>query len=407
MQYNFDEIIDRRHGKNSFSVKWTTCPEVAKMLGADKIDDDTISAFVADMDFRCAQPIIAAMHGVAEHGIFGYSGQWFVDEYSAAIINWFKRRRGWEIKREEIVYVNGTVEALKQIVLAFTEPGDGIIIQRPVYGPFSSVIEANRRTIINNQMIENDGGFYTMDFQDLEEKASDPKTKLLLLCNPHNPVGRIWTDAELHELARICRKHNVLIAADEIHGDLIRREAEFHPMASVVDPANLIICTAVNKTFNLAGLHCTNLVIPNPDLRERFQASMGLVLPSPFTIAAVIAAYNEGEEWLEQVLEYLDGNIDWVLGFLAERMPAVRCRRPDGTYTMWLDFRAYGLTPTEIHSRICNKARVLLESGLMFDPERGGGFERICVPSPRSVLQEALERIALQFEVAAAVPSHS
>ena len=237
-----------------------------------------------------------------------------------------------------------------------------------------------------------------MDFADLAEKAGDPRTKLLLLCSPHNPVGRIWTDEELRELARICRENDVIIAADEIHGDLIRRGAEFHPLAAVADdPSNLIICTAVNKTFNLAGLHCTNLVIPNPELRERFQASCGMVLPSPFTIAAVIAAYNEGEEWLEQVLDYLDGNIDFTLRFLAERMPTVKCRRPDGTYILWLDFRGYGLSPEEIHDRIYNKANVLLEGGLMFDPDRGGGFERICVPSPRPVLAEALERIAAQF----------
>ncbi len=398
MRYDFDEIIDRRHAKYSYSMKWTTNPLLGGMLGVDRIDDDSIAMFTADMDFRCAQPIIDAMRGVVEHGIFGYSGHWFAEGYFEAVCNWFKRRRSWDIKPEEIVYINGTVEAIKQVVLAFTEPGDGIIIQRPVYGPFSSVIEATRRNLVNNQLIEEQNGYYTMDFADLEEKARDPRAKLLLLCNPHNPVGRIWTDEELRELSRICRENNVLIAADEIHGDLIRRDAAFHPLAAVADPSNLITCTAVNKTFNLAGLHCTNLVIPNRELRVRFQESCGMVLPSPFTIAAVMAAYNEGEEWLEQVLDYLDGNIDFTLRFLAERMPKVKCRRPDGTYIMWMDFRGYGLSAEEVHDRIYKKAKVLLEGGSMFDPERGAGFERICVPSPRSVLREALERIAAQFE---------
>jgi cystathionine beta-lyase len=397
MRYNFDEIIDRRHAKYSYSLKWAASPLLAGMLGADKIDDDTIAMFTADMDFRCAQPIIEALHGVAQHGIFGYSGHWFSADYYASIINWFKRRRNWDIKPEEIVYVNGTVEAVKQVILAFTEPGDGVIIQRPVYGPFSSVVDATRRRIVNNQLIEGPGGYYAMDYGDLKEKVRDPRTRLLLLCSPHNPVGRIWTDEELRELSRICRENNVIIAADEIHGDLIRRGAEFHPLAAVADASNLITCTAVNKTFNLAGLHCTNLVIPNPDLRNRFQASLGMVMPSPFTIAAVIAAYNEGEEWLEQVLDYLDGNIDYTLDFLAGRMPTVKCRRPDGTYIMWMDFRGCGLTPEEIHDRIYRKANVLLEGGHMFDPDRGGGFERICVPSPRAVLKQALERIAAQF----------
>ncbi|MFV0414396.1 MAG: MalY/PatB family protein [Oscillospiraceae bacterium] len=398
MQYNFDEVIDRRHDKYSYSMKWSKSPLIAEMLGVDEITDDSIAVFTADMDFHCAPPIIEAMHKVADHGIFGYSMQLETPDYYAAVINWFKRRNNWAIKPEEIVYVNGTVEAVKQIILAFTDPGDGVIIQRPVYGPFTSSILSTGRVVVNNQMIEEADGYYTMDFADLEEKAKDPRNKLLVLCSPHNPVGRIWTDEELVKMAHICRENNVIIASDEIHGDLIRREAEFHPLATLVDNSNLIIATAVNKTFNLAGLHCTNLVIPNPELRKKFQESLGFVMPSPFTIAAVIAAYNEGENWLEAVRDYLDGNIDWILGFLKEKMPKVKCRRPDGTYIMWMDFRGYGLTPEEVHDKIYNKAKVLLEGGPMFDPDRGGGFERICVPSPRSVIQDAFERIAAQFE---------
>jgi cystathionine beta-lyase len=396
MNCNFDEIIDRRHEKYSYSMKWSKHPMLRSMLEVDEINDDSIAIFTADMDFKCAPPIINALKGVVEHGIFGYS--MFPQEYFEAITGWFKRRHNWDILPEEIVYVDGTVEAMKQIILAFTDPGDGVIIQRPVYGPFTGSIEGTGRKVVNNQMIEGENGYYTMDFEDLAEKCKDPANKLILLCSPHNPVGRIWTDGELIELARICRENNVIIAADEIHGDLIRKGEVFHPLATLADNVNIITATAVNTTFNLAGLHCTNLVIKNPELRATFMKSFGLNLPSPFTIAAVIAAYNEGEEWLEAVKDYLDANIDWVLEFLKEKMPKVKCRRPDGTYIMWMDFRAYGLAPEDIHDRIYKKANVLLEGGAMFDPDLGGGFERVCLPSPRSVIKEAFERIAKEFE---------
>ncbi len=397
MKYDFDEVIDRRHDPSSYSIKWAKDPKIGKMLGADTINDDTIAIFTADMDFRCAPPIIDALRGVVDHGIFGYSAAPEPD-YSDAVIDWFKRRENWEIKPEELIYVNGTVEAMKQIILALTEPGDGVIIQRPVYGPFSSTIEGTGRTIVNNQLISDDEGYYTMDFEDLEQKCKDPDNKLLMLCSPHNPVGRIWTDAELAELARICRENDVIIAADEIHGDLIRRGLEFHPIATLADNVNIITATAANKTFNLAGLHCTNLVIKNPELREKMKKSLGHVGQTPFGIAATMAAYNDGEEWLEELKEYLDGNIDWIMNFLKERMPKVKCRRPEGTYILWMDFRGYGLSAEEIHDRIYNKANVLLEGGTMFDPVEGAGFERVCVPSPRSVIQEAFERIAREFE---------
>lgn len=396
MHYDFDKIIDRRHDKYSYSMKWSKSPVLLKALGVDEINDKTIAAFTADMDFHCAPPILEALRKVVDHGIFGYS--MIPEDYIHAIINWFKRRHNWDIGADEIVYVDGTVEALKQIILAFTNPGDGVIIQRPVYFPFTSSIVDTKRKVVNNQMIEGEDGYYTIDYKDLEEKCKDPNNKLLLLCSPHNPVGRIWNDAELIELARICRENNVIIAADEIHGDLIRKGETFHPLAMLADNSNIITATAVNKTFNLAGLHCTNLVIKNLELRKKFIGSCGMILPSPFTIAAVIAAYNEGEEWLEAVNDYLDGNIDWVLGFLKEHMPKVKCRRPDGTYIMWMDFRAYGLSPEDIHDRIYKKANVMLEGGHMFDPDLGGGFERVCVPSPRSMLKEAFERIAKEFE---------
>ena len=395
MKYNFDEVIDRKNDSYSYSMKHSNSPLIAEMIGLEEFTDNSISLFTADMDFRCAQPIIDATMGVAKHGIFGYS--LIPDTYYDAVISWFKRRHQWDIKQEEIVYVDGTIEAMNQVIRIFTDEGDGVIIQRPVYGPFTSSVLNNKRKVVNNQMLKDDDGYYTFDFEDLEEKAKDPKNKLLLLCNPHNPVGRVWQKEELKELARICKENDVIIFADEIHGDLVRRNVTFTPISKVAQSANIITATAVNKTFNLAGLHCTNLVIANPELRTKFVNEFGLVLPTPFTIAAVIAAYNEGEDWLEQLLDYLDANVDWVLDFLKKEMPKVKCYRPEGTYIMWMDFSAYNLTAEEIHDRIYNKADVLLEGGHIFDPDHGAGFERVCVPSSRIVLKEAFERIAKEF----------
>jgi cysteine-S-conjugate beta-lyase len=397
VKYNFDEIIER---KGTFSMKWDYA-EFLKTLGiTERFDEDTIPVHTADMDFRCAQPISDALKKLAEHNIYGYTGAFPFGvgmKYYEAIIRWFQKRRNWTIRPEEIVYVNGTVEAVKLAIQAFTEKGDGVLINRPIYSPFSMVIEKTGRAIVNSQLIDTDG-YYTVDFEDFEAKVSDPKTKLFILCHPHNPTGRIWTNAELERMAEICRKQGIIIVADEIHGDLIRKGLEFHPMATVVGPAGIVTCTAVNKTFNLAGLHATNVIIQDSGLKEKFVDSIGWIMANPFTIAAVIAAYNEGEEWLEQLLDYLDRNIDWVLDFLKKRMPKVKCLRPEGTYIMWMDFRKYGLPAREIHKKIYIDANVVLEGGAMFDPDCGDGFERICIPSPRAVVQEAFERIARQFE---------
>lgn len=397
MKYNFDEPIDR---KGTFSMKWDYA-EFLKTYGiTERFDEETIPVHTADMDFRCAQPISEALKSLAEHNIYGYTGVFPSGvglKYYESIIRWFRRRHQWTIRPEEIVYVNGTVEAVKLAIQAFTEKGDGVLINRPIYSPFAMVIEKTDRVVVNSQLRNNDG-YYTIDYDDFEAKAADPKTKLFILCHPHNPTGRIWTDEELMRVAALCKKHGVLIVADEIHGDLIRQGLKFHPLASVVDPKGILTCTAVNKTFNLAGLHATNVVIQDSRLRAKFIDSIGWVMPNPFTVAAVIAAYNECEDWLRQLLEYLDGNIDWVLGFLKERMPKVQCRRPEGTYIMWMDFREYGLPAKEIHQKIYIDANVVLEGGSLFDPDCGAGFERICVPTRRAVLKEALERIACQFD---------
>lgn len=392
MKYNFDEIINR---KGTSAIKWDAGELLKKIGFTERFDEETIPLFVADMDFPLPQPMLDALHKRVDQKMFGYTSHESSAEYFAAIQGWFQRRFDWNIKREEIIYSPGTVHALNIAVKALTESGDGIIIQRPVYPPFTSAIEGNGRIVKNNELIHNNG-YYTINFDDLEEKAKDENTSMMILCSPHNPVGRIWSPDELTQIAKICNENNVILVSDEIHGDLIRQDKVFYPMANVADIENMLICTAINKTFNVAGLHCSNIIIKNKELREKFSKTMGVQSPSPFAISALIAAYNEGEEWLDQLKEYIDGNFDFLEKFLKERMPKVKYWRSEGTYIAWLDFSEYGLSPEEVHKRIYIDANVVLEDGKMFG-EASADFQRICLPTPRSILQEALERIAKEF----------
>lgn len=393
MNYNFDEIINRR---GTYSLKWDG-EELIKQFGlTERYDEDTIPLFTADMDLPVPQPLVDALHKTVDHRIYGYSV--FPDEYFDAIQAWMQKRHDWTIEKEHIVYSPGTVHALSIAVKAFTNAEDGIMIQRPVYPPFTSVIEGNNRHVVNNALKKDDDGYYSIDFEDFEAKAQDDNTKMFILCNPHNPTGRNFNEDELKKMATICHKHNVLIVADEIHGDLLRRGEKFVPMAKVAEHKDHIItCTAINKTFNVAGLHCTNVIISDEELRTKFSTEMGMQLASPFAIAALIAVYNEGEDWLEQLKDYVDGTMTYIKEFLADNMPEVNVAIPEGTYIMWLDFSGYGISAKEIHDRIYNKANVLLEDGSMFG-EEGEFFQRICTPSPRPLIQEALERIAKEFE---------
>jgi cystathionine beta-lyase len=394
MKYNFDEIVNRR---GTYSIKWDGGKLLKEIGLTERYDEETIPLFTADMDLPVPQPLIDALHKTVDHRIFGYSI--FPDEYFQAIQHWFKTRHDWDIEKEEIIYSPGTVHALNIAVRAFTNPEDGIIIQRPVYPPFTAAIEANGRQVMNNTLKCDSEGYYHIDFEDFEAKAKEEKTKMFILCNPHNPTGRIFNADELRKLADICAENDVLIVADEIHGDLIRRKQTFIPIAkAATDQVNRIITfTAINKTFNVAGLHCTNVVISNPELRKTFNSVMGNHLPSPFTVSALIAVYNEGEDWLEQLKEYIDGTMEWVVNFLGERMPKVKVSIPEGTYIMWMDFSDYGLSPEEVHERIYHQANVLLEDGKMFG-EEGLPFQRICIPSPRPIIMEAFERIAREFD---------
>ena len=402
--YDFDRPIDRRHDARSYSQKWSCSEALAKRLGVKEITDNHIALFTADMDLRCAQPILDALHATVDHGIFGYSTLDGCSAYTDAIHGWFERHDRWDVDCDLMSLSAGTVKALDVCVQAFTKPGDGIIIQRPVYPPFMHVVEDNDRMILNNQLIRHTAKdpegdlYYSIDFDNLEELAARPEAKMFILCNPHNPVGRVWSVEELERMAQICMKHDVLIVADEIHGDLACEGITMHHMAQVAPEARVITCTAVNKTFNLAGLAATNVFFSNAQDKARFEKIRGFVEPNPFSISAVIAAYNEGNDWYEQVKAYIEANFDTVIAYFADHLPDVGVRRPEGTYILWFDFEArcrkLGIDGTELHRRIYDEAQVLLQDGHNFDPDGGEFFQRMCVPTPRTMLLDACERIA-------------
>lgn len=390
--YDFDQIVNRR---DTYSIKWDGENVIKEKGLTDRYDTDTLPLFTADMDLPVSQPIVEALHKTVDNRIYGYSV--LPGEYYEAIQYWFKRRHNWNINKEEIVYSPGTVHALNVAVRAFTNPSDGIMIQRPVYPPFMQAIEDNNRKVKNNALLKNEDGYYSIDFDDFEEKAKDKQTKMFILCNPHNPTGRIFSDEDLKRMAKICHENNVLIIADEIHGDLIRSYKTFTPIACVADnDDHIVTLTAINKTFNVAGLHCSNAIIPNSRRRKIFKDELGNQMPSPFSISALIAAYNAGVDWLEQLKKYLDETMAFVKSFMDEKMPKVKVNIPEGTYVVWLDFSGYGISPEEVHDRIYNKANVILQDGFMFGAE-GRNFQRICIPSPRSVIHEALNRIEREF----------
>ena len=393
MKYNFDKIIER---KGTNSLKWEAGDLLKKFGITERFDDDTISLFVADMDFQCPQPVIDALHKRVDQMMFGYSTHLTNSNYIEAIQAWFKQRHNWDIDAESVVYSPGTVEALHVLIRSFSKEGDGVIIQGPVYRPFMTSVDENNRKVVSNSLINNDG-YYTIDFDDFEQKAKEPNNTMFILCSPHNPVGRVWTKDELIKIAQICLENEVIMISDEIHGDLIRKGQTHYPICTLVNDDRLISCTAINKTFNTAGLHCSNIIINNEKMRKKFIKNLGMKLPTPFAISALIAAYNESEDWLEQVNQYIDDNLKFLVDFLNEKMPKVKCLIPEGTYIAWMDFRAYGLSSEDVHDRIYNKANVVLEDGELFGPE-GNGFQRICVPCPKSILKEAMERIYIEFK---------
>lgn len=389
MKYNFDEIIPRR-GTNSY--KWD---------GAD--NDNVLPLWVADMDFRTAPCIIDALNKRVEHGIFGYTK--VPDAYYDAITAWFARRHGWNINRKWIIYTSGVVPALSAIIKALTVPGDKVLIQTPVYNCFFSSIRNNGCEIIENPLVY-ENNTYHIDFENLEQKAADTRVKLMLLCNPHNPAGRVWTRNELIRIGEICMRHGVYVVTDEIHCELVLGTNKYIPFASLAKDfgknadfftANTITCISPSKAFNIAGLQIANIVAPDDDIRRRIDRAINdneVCDVNPFGVEALIAAYNKGEEWLEELKSYIADNYRYLCEYFAKHIPNMPVTRLEGTYLVWIDCRALGMSSEELCHRLLDEQNLWLNEGTMYGNE-GEGFIRVNIACPRSRITEALKRLHL------------
>ena len=372
----FDEIIERR---GSGCYKW----DIGEAQGA-------LPMWVADMDFRVAQPIIDALKRRVEHGIFGYT--LVGDRYYDAVIRWFHRRHGWTIRREWIQYTTGVVPAVSVVIKALTEPGDKVLLQTPVYNCFFSSIRNNGCEMAETRLVQ-DGDSWRVDFDDMERKAADPRVKLFLLCNPHNPAGRVWTPEELALMNDICLRHGVKVIADEIHCELVMPGYHYTPFAAVSEECqnNSITCNSPSKSFNTAGLQIANIICNDPATRRRIDRAINInevCDVNPFGVEALIAAYNECEDWLTQLNEYLWGNYLTLKDIIAERHPDWKVTRLEGTYLVWVDIRTTGMTSDEVTEWLLHERHILVNSGTMYG-EAGEGFIRINIACPRERIVKA------------------
>ena len=386
MIYNFDEIIDR---SGTDSVRWEVLPEGTP--------PQVLPLWVADMDFTCPEPVLAALRKRIDKKIMGYT----VNDGSRikdAVHSWYKKRFGWSIEKSWIFYSSGIVPAIAFLVNALTNEGDGIIIQRPVYYPFSKIIADNKRVIVNNALVRQ-GTSYVINFEDLENKFADPKNKGLIFCSPHNPTGRVWTEDELRKVVAIAKKYEKWIISDEIHCDLTRAGIKHTPLLKAAPEYKnrIIACVSTAKTFNIAGMHLSSTIIPNPEYQKKwseFTLTKKLLsdVCSPLSLEAVIAAYNEGEEWLDQARAYIDANIKYVDEFLKKNLPKATFIDCEGTYLAWIDLREYCSDHKKLEEAMIHKAKLILDEGYIFG-EEGIGYERINLATPRASVVECMERL--------------
>ncbi len=379
--YNFDVYIDRH---NTNSRKWEGMKD---MFGRN----DLFPMWIADMDFKTPREVIDAIKLRADHGIFGYTFR--PGTFYDAIIKWVKKRHGLDIKREWIVDSAGVVSALTIAVLSYTKPGDEVIVQPPVYYPFFRILKNNGREIVNNPL-KYAQNFYSMDFDDLEQKIGK-RTKMIILCSPHNPVGRVWKKDELEKVGKICAEKGIIIASDEIHSDFVYPSHIHTPVASLGFADHTVTFMAPNKTFNLAGIPSSIAIIPDEKMRIEFEntlENLDVETSNIFSITATEAAYRYGEEWFNALLKYLEGNLNFLRSFINEKMPDVRLVEPEGTYLTWLDFSKSGLSNADLDDLLVNRAGVALDNGKLFGPG-GSGFQRMNIAMPRSLLEEGLMKI--------------
>ena len=378
MKYDFDKTIDRR-ATNSY--KWDSAPE------------GVLPMWVADMDFRTAPAIIDALQKRVAHGIFGYTR--VPDAYYDAVTSWFSRRHGWDIDREWIIYTSGVVPAVSAVIKALAVPGDKVIVQTPVYNCFFSSIRNNGCEIVSNPL-RRTADTYEMDFDALERCAADPRAKVMLLCNPHNPAGRVWTPDELTRLGNICLRNGVTVVADEIHCELVYQGFKYTPFASLSDAFlhRSVTCVSPSKAFNIAGLQIANIVAFDNDLRSRIDKAINInevCDVNPFGVAATIAAYNEGEEWLNQLVDYLHGNYEAMAEFCRRELSEFPITRLEGTYLVWMDCSSLGMPSDALEHALLEDARLWLNAGTMYGAE-GEGYMRWNIACPRSVMLDGLNR---------------
>lgn len=388
MKFDFDTVVNR---KNTNAIKY----DLAKKRGKP---EDAVSLWVADMDFPTAPCIQKAVAEKAAHGIWGYSRP--DNRYYDALKKWYKERHNFEVQNEWVVNTPGVCFALATAVKAFTNEGENVLIQKPVYYPFFNIINSLQRKVVNSFLILKNN-HYEIDFDDFERKIVQENVKMFILCSPHNPGGRVWTKQELQKISEICLAHNVLVVSDEIHSDITFGSNVHTVYGSLSEQAlrNSIICTAPSKSFNLAGLQFSNIFIADKKLRKAFSEELdktGYDEPSVFGIVAATAAYSEGADWFDSVKSYIWENILFAKKYIEENTSKIKVLVPEGTYLLWLDFSKTGLSDSEINDRILNKAKVWLDSGSMFGKE-GEKFQRINCATPRIILEDALKRICSQF----------
>ena len=383
-RFDFDTVIDRR---NTDSLKYDFAVERGRPA-------DVLPLWVADMDFRAPQCVLDALQASVSHGIFGYTDT--KADYDEAVTGWFGRRFGWKPEAEWLVKTPGVVFALAMAIRALTEPGDGVLVQPPVYYPFYEVVRGNGRRLVENELVYRDGR-YSIDFADFEQKIAEQKVKLFLLCSPHNPVGRVWTPEELQRMGAVCEKYGVIVASDEIHCDFAFAEHPHTPFPAAC-PAlaeRTIVCTAPSKTFNLAGLQASNIFIPSRELRKRFKQEIertGYSQLNALGLVACKAAYSGGEAWLDACRAYLRDNLRFLRASLEANLPQIRLVEPEGTYFAWLDCSGLGLTRRALNDLMINQAKLWLDAGHIFG-ESAGQFQRVVLACPRATLEQALEQL--------------
>lgn len=381
--FNFDEIIDR---KDNFSVKWS---EMDINFGSN----DLLPMWVADMDFKVAPAILESLKNRLEQGIYGYTTR--PESYNDAIKGWLEKRFQWSINKNWLLFSPGVIPTISLAIDSLTKEGDKIMIQQPVYSPFSSVVRNNDRELVVSPLKKLENGDYVMDYENIENNIKN--VKMFLLCNPHNPVGRVWSKEELEKLGQICLKHSVIVISDEIHSDIIFKNHKHTPFASISDELSniTIICMSPSKTFNIAGLQCSYSITSNEEylyaLNKAF-TRIDIKRNNAFSLVATEAAYKNCENWLNQLLIYLESNADFVVDYINKNIPEVSVKKPEGTYLMWLDFSKLNKTDLEIKKALLNIGKVALNYGPSFGIG-GEGFHRLNIACPRLMLRDALSRI--------------